>query len=113
MQIRNLEFFLDNWKPLAAMVYTFICLFDFVVVPAWIGLYRPSLHEVFVAIQDIKDLPPAVLLELAKAVTHQHSPFTLQFGGMFHIAFGALLTGAAISRTTPITAAAERKTKAR
>ena len=37
-----------------------------------------------------------VQLELMTGRTGQHSPFTLMGGGLFHLAFGAILTGSAI-----------------
>jgi hypothetical protein len=37
-----------------------------------------------------------VQLELMKKLTGQHSPFTLMGGGLFHLAFGAILTGSAV-----------------
>jgi len=36
-----------------------------------------------------------VQMELIKKLTGHHSPYTLQMGGLFHLAFGALLTGSA------------------
>jgi hypothetical protein len=36
-----------------------------------------------------------VQMELMKKLTAQHSPFTLMGGGLFHLAFGAILTGSA------------------
>jgi hypothetical protein len=38
---------------------------------------------------------PMVQMELMKTLTSQHSPFTLMGGGLFHLAFGAILTGSA------------------
>ena len=35
-------------------------------------------------------------MELMKKLTGQHEPFTLLGGGLFHLAFGALLTGTAM-----------------
>ena len=77
----------EGWKAMLAFVYAGICLFDFVVVPAWIGITRPPLEVM--ATFDI---------EFVKTVYTQHSPFTLQGGGLFHLAFGALLTGSALTR---------------
>ena len=77
----------EGWKTVLALVYAFICLFDFVVVPAWIGITRPSI-EVLSSLDT----------ETLNIIYNQHSPFTLQGGGLFHLAFGALLTGSAISR---------------
>jgi hypothetical protein len=36
---------------------------------------------------------PMVQMELMKKLTGQHEPFTLLGGGLFHLAFGAILTG--------------------
>jgi hypothetical protein len=77
----------EGWKAMLAFVYAGICLFDFVVVPAWIGITRPPLEVM--ATFDI---------EFVKTVYTQHEPFTLQGGGLFHLAFGALLTGSALTR---------------
>jgi len=77
----------EGWKTVLALVYAFICLFDFVIVPAWIGITRPGI-EVLSALDT----------ETLNIIYNQHSPFTLQGGGLFHLAFGALLTGSAISR---------------
>jgi len=38
-----------------------------------------------------------VQLELLTKLTGQHSPFTLMGGGLFHLAFGAILTGSAFA----------------
>jgi hypothetical protein len=39
---------------------------------------------------------PLIRIELMKKLTGQHNPFTLMGGGLFHLAFGAILTGSAI-----------------
>jgi hypothetical protein len=39
-----------------------------------------------------------VRLELLKTLVSQHSPFTLQNGGIFHLSFGAILTGSALNK---------------
>jgi len=36
--------------------------------------------------------------EMVKPLTYQHEPFTLKGGGLFHLSFGALLTGSALSK---------------
>ena len=77
----------EGWKAMLAFVYAVICIFDFIVVPAWIGITRPTL-----------EVMSTFDIEFVKTVYYQHQPFTLQGGGLFHLAFGALLTGSAISR---------------
>ena len=79
-----------------AVVYAVICVFDFIVVPSWIGLNRRDLIAGFE--QSLTGLDPSVQIEIVKSMSHQHQPFTLQGGGLFHLAFGALLTGSAITR---------------
>jgi hypothetical protein len=82
----------DGWKTVLAIVYALICLFDFVVVPSWIGLTRPEISTAVLA-----GLDPQVQIQLIQTLMEDHQPFTLQGGGLFHLAFGALLTGSAIN----------------
>lgn len=89
----------DGWKSVMATVYAIICLFDFIVVPSWIGVMRKDLDKnIFLA----NNVSQQVQIELIKANFTQHDPFTLRGGGMFHLAFGALLTGSALSRRREI-----------
>ena len=87
----------EGWKTVLASVYAVICLFDFVVAPAYFAHTRIRVLNDFENMQLAK-LSPAIQDRIAKTITLRHSPFTLEGGGMFHIAFGALLTGSAISR---------------
>jgi len=81
------------WRWTALGVYLVICLYDFMVVPIWYGLNRPDLATFIEILNTVKD--PLIQLELMKKMTGQHSPFTLMGGGIFHLAFGAILTGSA------------------
>ena len=83
------------WRWSALVVYLIICLYDFVLVPVYMSMQVPYL-EVFVDI--INRLPddPLVRLDMMKIMTGTHSPYTLMGGGIFHLAFGALLTGTAM-----------------
>jgi hypothetical protein len=63
------------------------------IVPIWYGLNRPDLATFIEILNTVKD--PLIQLELMKKMTGQHSPFTLMGGGIFHLAFGAILTGSA------------------
>jgi hypothetical protein len=76
----------DEWKAILAYVYAFICFFDFVIVPSWIGINRPPIDDL-----------AYLNIEKFRQVWQHHRPFTLQGGGMFHLAFGALLTGSVIN----------------
>ncbi len=82
-----------NWHWTALIVYLVICIFDFIIVPIWFGLMRPDYHTFLDEVRMIDDT--MIQLELMKKLTQHHSPYTLQMGGLFHLAFGALLTGSA------------------
>ena len=81
------------WRWTALSVYLVICLYDFMVVPIWYGLNRPDLATFIEILNTVGD--PLIQLEMMKKLTGQHSPFTLMGGGLFHLAFGAILTGSA------------------
>ena len=83
-----------TWRWTALILYLLICFYDFMFVPIWYGLNRPDISQ-FMAIINSTD-EPMVQMELMKKLTGQHSPFTLMGGGLFHLAFGAILTGSAI-----------------
>ena len=82
-----------NWHWTALTVYLAICIFDFMIVPMWFGFMRPDYHTFLEEVRMIDDT--MIQLELMKKLTQHHSPYTLQMGGLFHLAFGALLTGSA------------------
>lgn len=87
----------DGWKSVMAVIYAVICIFDFIIVPSWIGITRADVLAGFEMMQ-LTTLDPQVQIKLIDSLTYQHQPFTLQGGGLFHLAFGALLTGSALSR---------------
>ena len=82
------------WRWTALTLYLLICFYDFMFVPIWYGLNRPDISQFMDIINSTDE--PMVQMELMKKLTGQHSPFTLMGGGLFHLAFGAILTGSAI-----------------
>ena len=86
----------DYWRWTALITYLVICVYDFMVVPIWYGLSRVGLDRdsYMVNLQLIED--PLVQMEYLKKLVSQHEPFTLKGGGLFHLAFGALLTGSTL-----------------
>ena len=82
-----------KWRWTALIVYLAICVFDFMIAPIWFGVMRPDYHMFLEEVRAIDDT--MVQMELLKKLTGHHSPYTLQMGGLFHLAFGALLTGSA------------------
>ena len=47
--------------------------------------------EIMATVED-----PLIRQQVMTKLVGQHSPFTLMGGGLFHLAFGAILTGSAI-----------------
>ena len=83
-----------TWRWAALSLYLLICFYDFIFCPIWWGLNRPDISEFMAIINATSE--PMVQMELMKKLTGQHQPFTLLGGGLFHIAFGAILTGSAV-----------------
>lgn len=86
---------MTHWKPASAFVYTLICLCDFVVFPAYVGINRVDLVQL---IGLMEGMEPTIQTQLLRSATNGYEPFTLRGSGLFHLAFGALLTGAAITK---------------
>ena len=83
-----------TWRWAALIVYLLICFYDFLYVPVWYGLNRPNIEQFMEIINSTEHV--LVQMELMQKLTGQHSPFTLMGGGLFHLAFGAILTGSAV-----------------
>lgn len=85
-----------KWVKVALIVYLTICVYDFMLVPIYYGIARMGLDladymQYLTLIED-----PLVQLEYLKKLVSQHEPFTLKGGGLFHLSFGAILTGSAV-----------------
>ena len=83
-----------RWRWTALSIYLLICFYDFMFVPIWYGLNRPNITEFMTIINSTEHV--LVQMELMSKLTGQHNPFTLMGGGLFHLAFGAILTGSAV-----------------
>ena len=70
-----------KWRPLMAMMYMFCCLSDFALFPI-----------LFTVVQFWE-------LQAANDAFRQWVPITLQGGGLFHVAMGAVLGVSAYGRT--------------
>ena len=90
----------EPWKTIAVVVYLLICLFDFWLMP----MYRTHINEQFIA-NSTTIMPEnrAYVLEVIDRVAlEKWSPVTTQdIGGIiFHVTFGILMTGTALTRRT-------------
>ena len=94
MTLTDVEKSTMTWRWAALSVYLLICFYDFLFVPVWYGLNRPNIEQFMDIINSTDQV--LVQMELMKKLTGQHEPFTLMGGGLFHLAFGAILTGSAV-----------------
>ena len=86
------------WRNIVVTVYLIICIYDFMIVPIYYGVARMGLDlaDYMSHLQEIDD--PLVQLEYLKRLVSQHEPFTLKGGGLFHLSFGAIITGSVFGK---------------
>lgn len=89
-----------TWLPFAAATYIIICIFDFMIMPVYTAAHNSRIETaVFARLENDKDAAVfADGLIKSNQAARQWNPLTLLGGGMFHLAFGALLTGGAVTR---------------
>jgi hypothetical protein len=85
------------WRPLAAVTYLAICIFDFIIAPYYVQAQPHDLAEIFkyVLQMPVEQQSEALNIMMNKG---DWQSLTLQGGGLFHIAFGAILGAAAWTR---------------
>jgi hypothetical protein len=85
------------WRPIAALTYLGICVFDFIIAPYYVQAQPHDLSEIFkyVLQMPVEQQSESLAIMYAKG---QWESLTLQGGGLFHIAFGAILGAAAWTR---------------
>jgi hypothetical protein len=88
----------EGWKTIMAVVYAIICLVDFVIMPMAITAFKGHGLQDFI-INNLRTFDPGIQVQILQAVAKDYAPFTLQGAGVFHLAFGALLTGSALSKS--------------
>jgi hypothetical protein len=85
-----------NWRPLAAITYLIICIFDFIIMPTLMFMRQESVGSL------LKDLNIINNLDMQKIVLDHifmvWEPLTLKYDGMLHISFGAILGASAWKR---------------
>ena len=85
------------WRPVAALTYLLICVFDFIIAPYYVQAQPHDLAEIFKYILQMPTEQQSEALSIMYA-KGQWQSLTLQGGGLFHIAFGAILGAAAWTR---------------
>jgi hypothetical protein len=91
-----------HWRTACAIIYLVICVFDFLIMPAMLTQYskEQDYSQLFIEISKLES-PQAqtALINKIDYSVQTWDPITLQGAGMFHVAFGAILTGVVLSRT--------------
>ena len=84
------------WRPIAAYIYLSICIFDFMVAPVWIEQTNETVNTAaFAEIRKFSEKDVQMrALDNVDLGNRSWSPVTLQGGGLFHLAFGAILGAA-------------------
>ena len=87
------------WLPLCSFTYIGICLFDFVIMPVYTASINSRLQNT--VIEKLENRPQDIATLTQSLITsnvRQWDPLTLRGGGLFHLAFGAILSGGAVTR---------------
>ncbi len=88
----------NYWRPLAAVVYLSICIFDFIVAPYLTQMHMATdLSHIFEYVLQMPIDQQTQALEILHSKSQWQS-LTLMGGGLFHIAFGAILGVASWTR---------------
>jgi len=95
----NNQWYQRVWLPFAAATYIIICIFDFMIMPVYTAAHNSKIETRVFASLEGKDIATfATTISQTAQATKQWNPLTLLGAGMFHLAFGALLTGGAVTR---------------
>jgi len=86
-----------NWRPVAAFVYFFICMMDFMVMPFLTFLWHEPLSHI---LTQINGFSPDIQKEILAKTTIFWSPITIAGAGIIHMAFGAILGVSAWGRSS-------------
>lgn len=93
------KWYQKTWLPFAAFAYIIICIFDFIIMPVYVTAHNSRIENaVFNTLEGKDALAFADAMIKANQASRQWNPITLLGAGMFHLSFGALLTGGAVTR---------------
>ncbi len=86
------------WRPCVAFVYLGILILDFAVMPIIYELDRPDPAAAVTLALQFEN--PGAQVQALQTLQAQRNwqPITILGGGLFHVAMGAILAGAAITR---------------
>lgn len=89
-----------NWRSFAGYVYLTICVFDFIIMPVVLQVNKQETHEILLEIVEEHGIDKGLAVMDRMNRNNNWTPITLVGGGLFHISFGAILTGVAVTHGT-------------
>lgn len=92
-----MKYLTKYWKTIAALTYITICILDFIIMPGYIISYALDYKEYILEMFEVFKDRPEIFKYLIRFQPGDWMPFTLRGAGLFHISFGAILTGAVIN----------------
>ncbi len=96
-QVHKETWFVKYWRPAAAWIYLSICVFDFVIMPAYHLRSQGNLDHVYeLSLRLRPEDQLQAVIQLSRKTAWE--PLTLNESGMFHISFAAILGVAAWTR---------------
>jgi len=100
MMVHQEPFYKKIWRPMLAGIFAFIVLFDFMIMPVIYELSNDQIADKTAVELSLRFNDVTAQVQALKTFTEKRTwnPLTLLGGGMFYVAFGALLTGAAVTR---------------
>lgn len=100
----------SSWRHVAAYVYLSICVFDFMGMPIFYEIVNPR-QTASQLIAEVSKLPDDQQVQAIQILREERSwdALTLSEGGLFHMAFGAILGVAAFTRGQEKTARARHR----
>lgn len=88
------------WRPTCAFVYLTIVIFDFIIMPSIIEMNNNKETNIIAVELALRFENPSAQVQALAIFTQRREwkPLSLGGSGMLHLAFGAILTGAAVTR---------------
>ena len=94
------NFIRTNWRPLLAIVYAVICIFDFIIMPAIVEASNRNIDQEKIVTLALRAKDPAVQTQIIQSFSKRNDwvPLTNNGGGLLHIAFGGIIGAASWTR---------------
>jgi hypothetical protein len=93
----------QRWQEITSYIYLAICLFDFLIMPFYYVVTKPSTKVALeMSLKFDSDSSRITAFQILQA-GEKWDPVTTKDGSMFHLAFGAILGAASLTKKERIT----------